>query len=152
MYSIRLFIGSKQILKNMKKFLAHLRVIYYIINVRINKDYFPPFLFLAQQLNSSFSFTIHVAPIFVSLLFIWSEIDLFRKNPLTITISYRGIFMIILKDKKKIIEETKDIEKEKEEETEVDYEEYENLFFTPSEEEIEEAIEIAHLLYLTDKY
>jgi hypothetical protein len=93
-----------------------------------------------------------LCPIFVSLLFIWSEIDLFRKNPLTITISYRGVFMIISKDKKKIVEETKDIEKEKEEETEVDYEEYENLFFTPSEEEVEEAIEIAHLLYLADKY
>jgi hypothetical protein len=93
-----------------------------------------------------------LCPIFVSLLFIWSEIDLFRKNPLTITISYRGVFMIISKDKKKIVEETKDIEKEEETETEVDYEEYENLFFTPSEEEIEEAIEIAHLLSLADKY
>lgn len=60
--------------------------------------------------------------------------------------------MIISKDKKKIVEETKDIEKEEETEIEVDYEEYENLFFTPSEEEVEEAIEIAHLLYLADKY
>ena len=60
--------------------------------------------------------------------------------------------MIISEDKKKTIEETKDKDIEEETETEVDYEEYENLFFTPSEEEVEEAIEIAHLLYLADKY
>lgn len=60
--------------------------------------------------------------------------------------------MIIPEDKKKIVEETKDIEEEEDKETEVNYEEYENLFFNPSDEEVEEAIEIAHLLYLADKY
>ena len=59
--------------------------------------------------------------------------------------------MIIPEDKKKIVEETKDIEEE-DKETEVNYEEYENLFFNPSDEEVEEAIEIAHLLHLADKY
>lgn len=56
--------------------------------------------------------------------------------------------MIDPNEKKKAI----DIIEDEEEEIEVDYEEYENLFFTPSEEELEEAIEIAHLLSLADSY
>ena len=82
MYIIRLFIGSKQILKIMKKFLAHLRVIYYIINVRINKDYFPPFLFLAQQLNSSFSFTKYMRPQSLFPYFLFGQKLIFFKKTL----------------------------------------------------------------------
>lgn len=57
--------------------------------------------------------------------------------------------MIDPRDKKKVIE---DIEEENEDEIEVNYEEYENLFFVPTEEEVEEACEIAHLLYIADNY
>lgn len=57
--------------------------------------------------------------------------------------------MIDPREKKKVIE---NIEDENEDEIEVNYEEYENLFFVPSEEEIEEACEIARLLYNADNY
>lgn len=60
--------------------------------------------------------------------------------------------MIDPSEKKKYTTDIKDVEEENEEEIEVNYEEYENLFFTPSEEEVEEAIEIAHLLYNTSQY
>lgn len=55
--------------------------------------------------------------------------------------------MIDPNEKKKAIDTIED-----EDEIEVDYEEYENLFFIPTEEELEEAIEIAHLLYIADSY